>query len=112
MNNRVRVSAALLSVVTIAACFGIYSKDRVEAATRPQEPQKSSVPSQQPAANGTQPESADPESVYGPSFAFLAWNLFLRAMAPVNGSLTIETWTEQCQLNPNMVGCPSPAILA
>ncbi len=50
--------------------------------------------------------------MYGPSFAFLAWNLFLQAMAPANGSLTIETWTEQCQLSPNMVGCPSAASMA
>jgi hypothetical protein len=112
MKNRIRLSAALLSIVAIAVCFGIDSKDRVEAATRPQEPEKSSTPSQQPAVNGAQPDSAEPESVYGPSFAFLAWNLFLRVMAPANGSLTIETWTEQCQLSPNMVGCPSAVSMA
>jgi hypothetical protein len=33
-------------------------------------------------------------------------------MAPANGSLTFETWTEQCQLSPNMVGCPSAASIA
>ena len=112
MKSRIRLSAALLSIAAIAACFGVYSKDRVEAATRPQEPEKSSTSYQQPAVKGAQPDSAEPESVYGPSFAFLAWNLFLQAMAPANGSLTIETWTEQCQLSPNMVGCPSAASMA
>src|ERR1700729_2554757 len=87
MKNRIRSSAALLLIAALAACFGIYSRDRVEAATRPQQPEKSSTPYQQPAVNGAQPDSAEPESVYGPSFAFLAWNLFVRAMAPANGSL-------------------------
>ncbi|MBV9081259.1 MAG: hypothetical protein JOZ62_01185, partial [Acidobacteriaceae bacterium] len=84
MRKRLRPSAALLSIVAAAALFGIQSKDRAEAATGPQEP----------------------ENLYGPSFAYLAWNLFLDAMTPTNGSLTFETWTEQCQLNPNMMGCP------
>ena len=112
MKNRIRLSAALLSIAAIGACFGIHSKDRVEAATRPQEPEISSTSSQQPAVNGARSDSAEPESVYGPSFAFLAWNLFLQAMAPANGSLTIETWTEQCQLSSDMVGCPSAASMA
>ena len=59
-----------------------------------------------------EPASADPESLYGPSFAFLAWNLFLQAVAPTNGSLTFETWTEQCELSAGMVGCPSAASMA
>ncbi len=113
MKNRIRLSAALLSIVAVAACFGVYSKDRVEAATRPQEPEKSATASQQPAVNiSAQPASGEPESQYGPSFAYLAWSLFLQAMAPANGSLTFETWTEQCQLNPNMIGCPSAASVA
>jgi hypothetical protein len=90
MKSRFRLSAAWLSIVAVAACFGVYSKGRAEAATPQQEP----------------------ENLYGPSFAYLAWNLFLSAMAPANGSLTFETWTEQCQLSPDMVGCPSAASLA
>jgi hypothetical protein len=113
MKNRTRLSAALLSIVAIAACFAIYSKDRVEAAPRPQESRRSTATSQQPAANiSAEPGSADPESLYGPSFAFLAWNLFLQAVAPANGSLTFETWTEQCELSAGMVGCPSAASMA
>jgi hypothetical protein len=113
MKNRTRLSAALLLIVAVAGRFGVYSKDRVEAATRPQEPEKSAAASQQPAGKmSAEPASAEPESVYGPSFAFLAWNLFLQAMAPANGSLTFETWTEQCQLSPNMAGCPSAASMA
>jgi hypothetical protein len=34
-------------------------------------------------------------------------------MAPTtNSSLTVEAWPEQCQLNPNAIGCPSAAIMA
>lgn len=50
--------------------------------------------------------------MYGPSFAYLAWDLFVKATTPVDGSLTFETWTEQCQLSPNMSGCPSAAAAA
>ena len=113
MKNRIRLSAALLSIVAVAVCFSVYSKDRVEAAPRPQEPEKSATASQQPPVNiSAQLASGEPESQYGPSFAYLAWSLFLQAMAPANGSLTFETWTEQCQLNPNMFGCPSAASVA
>jgi hypothetical protein len=112
MKNRTRLTAALLSIVAIVACFCFYSKDRAEAATRPQEPAKSSAASQQPAANSTDPASAEPEALYGPSFAYLAWNLFLQAMAPTNGSPTFESWTERCDLTAGMVGCPSAASVA
>jgi hypothetical protein len=113
MKNRIPLSVALLSIVAVAVCFSIYSKDRVEAAARPQEPEKSASASQHPAANiAPQAASTGPESQYGPSFAYLAWSLFLQAMAPADGSLTLETWTEQCELNPNMIGCPGAATVA
>ena len=113
MKNCTRPFAALLSIVAIAACFGIYSKKPVEAALRPQETEKSAASSQKPAVStSVQPASADPESQYGPSFAYLAWSLFLQAMAPANGSLTFETWTEQCELSRGVVGCPSAASMA
>lgn len=113
MRNCTRLSTGLLSIVAVAACLGLYSIDRAQAATRPQESGKSVPASQQPAANmSAQPASGDPENQYGPSFAYLAWNLFLKAMAPTNGSLTFETWTEQCQLSPDMFGCPSAASVA
>ena len=113
MKNRIRLSAALLSIVAIAACFGTYSKERVEAAARPQEPEKSAAVSPQSAASMSQAASGEPESLYGPSFAFLAWNLFLQAMVPANsGAPTFETWTEQCELSPDMVGCPSAVSAA
>lgn len=113
MQNRTRLFAAVLSLVAIAACFAVYSKNPVEAAPRQQEPEKPITASQQQAVNvSAQPASAEPESQYGPSFAYLAWSLFLQAMAPANGSLTFESWTEQCELSPNMVGCPSAASVA
>jgi hypothetical protein len=113
MKNRIPLSVALLSIVAVAVCFSIYSKDRVEAAARLQEPEKSASASQHPAANiAPQAASTGPESQYGPSFAYLAWSLFLQAMAPADGSLTLETWTEQCELNPNMIGCPGAATVA
>ena len=45
------------------------------------------------------------------SEAQFAWWLFVQAVQPVNGSLAFETWTEQCQLNPAMVGCPAPSAM-
>ena len=112
MKNRIRFSAALLSLVAVATCFGVYSKDRAEAATGPEEPQKSTAAYQQPAVN-TSAQPASEDAFYGPSFASLAWGLFLQAMAPTtNSSLTVEAWPEQCQLNPNAIGCPSAAIMA
>lgn len=112
MKDRMRVSAALLSLVAVATCFGVYSKNRAEAATQSQEPQKSTAAYQQPSVNtDAQPVSQD--AFYGPSFASLAWGLFLEAMAPaINGSLTVETWPEQCQLNPDAIGCPGAASVA
>jgi len=112
MKNRMRLSAALLALVAVATCFGVYSRERAEAASRPLEPQKPAAAYQQPVANmSAQPASED--AFYGPSFDSLAWGLFLEALAPAsNGSLTVETWTEQCQLNPNAIGCPSMASVA
>lgn len=107
MRNCLKLSAALLSIVAVAACFGVYSKGYAEAATRPQEPGKSVAAPQQPAVNMSAEASREPDNLYGPSFAYIAWSLFLEAMAPAGGSLTFETWTEQCQLNSDMVGCPS-----
>jgi hypothetical protein len=112
MKNSVRLSAALLSLVAVATCFGVYSKDRAEAATQPQESQKSTAAYQQPAVNMSAPPASE-DAFYGPSFDWLAWALFLEAMAPAtDGSLTVETWPEQCQLNPNAIGCPSAASVA
>jgi hypothetical protein len=110
MTNLIRLSATLLLIVFVAACFGAYSIDRAEAAPLPQKPEKSAAASQKPAVDSSaQPDSGEDDPMYGPSFAYLAWDLFVKAMTPTNGSLTFETWTEQCQLSPNMVGCPSAA---
>jgi hypothetical protein len=46
------------------------------------------------------------------SEAQFAWLLFMQAVQPTNGMLAFETWTEQCQLNPSMAGCPSPSATA
>lgn len=109
MKPRMRLSAALFSIVAVAVCFGFYSRDRAEATTPPQK--KPAVASQQREVEmGSMPGSDD--SLYGPSFASLAWGLFLEAMTPTDGSLTFESWTEQCQLNPHMTGCPSEARMA
>ena len=67
------------------------------------------------AAGGAEPPAA-PEQAVRPvvgnaeSEAQFVWNLFAQAMKPVSGgSLTFETWTEQCQLNPKLAGCPTGA---
>jgi hypothetical protein len=46
------------------------------------------------------------------SEAQFAWLLFMHAVQPAGGLLGFETWTEQCQLNPQMVGCPPPSAVA
>lgn len=46
------------------------------------------------------------------SEAQFAWLLFVYALQPANGTLMFETWTEQCQLNPAMLGCPPPTTTA
>ena len=110
MKGRFRFSAALLSIVAIAACFGVYSRESAEAATPLQDAAKSAPAGQHSGVEGNaQAGSSVPDNAYGPSFAYIAWSLFLQAMAPANGSLTFETWTEQCQLSPDMAGCPSAA---
>jgi hypothetical protein len=112
MKNRIRFSAALLSLAVVAICFGVYSKDRAEAASQPQGPQGSTAAYQQPAVNMSAPPASE-DAFYGPSFDWLAWALFLEATAPTSkGSLTVESWTEQCELNPNAIGCPSAARVA
>ncbi len=111
MKNRIRLSATLLSIMALAVWFGSPSRNTAEAANRPQKSKKSAASSQQHAADTGALPGAD-ESLYGPSFSSLAWGLFMEAMAPAgDGTLTFETWTEECQLNPNMVGCPSAASL-
>jgi len=113
MKHRIRLSAALLSIVAVTACFSVYSKDRAEAATRPQESRKSAAPSPPPETNmSALPGSDQVDSLYGPSFAYLAWNLFLQVMTPTNGAPTFESWTEQCELNPHAIGCPASARVA
>ncbi|MGH9607041.1 MAG: hypothetical protein ACRD3N_15240 [Terracidiphilus sp.] len=111
MKSRIRLSAALLSLAAVATCFGIYSKNRAEAASRPQEPQKYTAASPQPAVRSSATPASE-DAFYGPSFDSLAWALFLEAMAPANGHLTVEAWPEECRLNPRAIGCPSAAIVA
>ncbi len=112
MKNRMRLSAALLSLVAVATCFGVYSKDGAEAATQPQESQKSTAPYQRPADNMSA-QQASQDAFYGPSFDTLAMGLFCEAMAPAtDSSLTVEAWPEQCQLNPDAIGCPGTESMA
>jgi hypothetical protein len=111
MKNLVRLSAALLSILAVVAGFGFYSQESAEAAPPPQKSKKSAAATQQPKGDMGSLPGAD-DSLYGPSFSSLAWGLFMEAMTPTeDGSLTFEGWTEECQLNPNMVGCPSAASL-
>jgi hypothetical protein len=112
MKNRISRSMALLSLAAVAIYFGVYSKNRVEAASRPQETQKSTAVYQRPDPDMSGP-TASQDAFYGPNFDSLAWALFLEVTAPAaNGSLTVETWQEQCQLNPDAIGCPSAASVA
>jgi hypothetical protein len=113
VKNHIGPSAALFSIVAVAVGFGVCSKDRVEATTLPQEPDRSAAVSGLPVVNSSaQADPGEGDALYGPSFASVAWTLFLDAMTPTNGSPTFESWTEQCQLNPEMIGCPSAASMA
>lgn len=113
MKHRISVSAALLSLVAAAAVFGVYSRDRAEAATGPQEALPSLATPAQAAGNpAAQSTSGEGVNQYDPSYSWLAWQLFLKVMAPTNGSLTFETWTEECQLSTDMVGCPGASTMA
>jgi hypothetical protein len=97
MKNRSKISVALLSILAVAACLNFYP-DHAEAASRQPEAKMNA----KPASGDTAGE------------ARFAWSLFLQAMRPVNGPngpLAFENWTEQCQLNPNMIGCPSQSGL-
>ncbi len=105
-----RLSAALLSLVVVAGGFCVYTRGRAEAAVRPQEPRKYTAASQQPAGNSGA-SAAWADAFYGPNFDSLAWGLFLEAMRPATGHLTVEAWPEECQLNPHAIGCPSAAIM-
>lgn len=87
MRGLIRLLAALAPIAIVAAGM-ISSEARVRAAQQP---------------------AAEPESHYGPSFEYLAWQLFLEVMTPSDGSPTFEGWTEQCQLSAGVAGCPEPA---
>ena len=87
MNKRV-LTAALLSLLPAYATWGANP------------PEKGDVSARLTTAN---------DSV---AAARYAWFMFTEAMKPVNGGLNFESWSEQCQLNPSLAGCPSPAALA
>lgn len=44
--------------------------------------------------------------------AQFAWLLFVQATRPSGNLLMFETWAEQCQINPLMIGCPPPTAAA
>lgn len=81
MNKCVRLIVVLLSI------FSITSSAAAQAAEK-----------------AARPTAGNAESV-----AAYAWFLFVEAVKPANGSLTFETWTEQCQLSPGLFGCPTPS---
>ncbi len=57
-------------------------------------------------------EVARPSATDSTAAAHYAWYLFVQAVQPVNGTLTFETWKEQCQVNPLAIGCPPPTATA
>jgi len=86
MNKLAQLSAIVLLVLSLSA-----------TAAEPAEKQQAIT---RPTANDVTGQAA------------YAWFLFVQAMTPSNGSLTFETWNEQCQLNPAMAGCPPPSTAA
>jgi hypothetical protein len=94
------VLVAVLSLFAITAC-------RKEDSSQTTSEKPAAVP-----AVSTESLSARPAAGDGVGQARFAWYLFIQAMSPANGPngpLAFENWTEQCSLNPNMIGCPPPA---
>lgn len=89
MNQRVLLAAVLAAM--LPAAWGAEPETKTVGGERP----------------GGKPILGDPVSE-----AQFAWNLFVQAVSPSGSSLTFENWTEQCQLNPAMIGCPSAAPAA
>ena len=86
-----------------AAAFSLLGAGAVLTVSSAQAPPSAADLSARPAANDTA------------AAARFAWYLFLVATAPSkgpNGPLAFENWTEQCQLNPNMIGCPPASAAA
>ena len=67
-------------------------------------------PAKQAEPPAKQEEVARPAAGDTDGAAAYAWSLFVQAVRPSGGSLTFETWTEQCQLNPKAANCPSPSL--
>jgi hypothetical protein len=94
---------AVFSFFAVAAALNVYS-DQTASKKNTAKP---TVSKQSLGARPTAAGNSVGEARY-------AWYLFLQAMAPANGPsgpLTFESWTEQCQLNPNMITCPPPATV-
>lgn len=90
---------AVFSLFAIIAC-------RNEAPT-PKTPEKPPEPTASAPDLSARPAAGDSAGQ-----ARFAWYLFIQAMTPStgpNGPLAFENWTEQCSLNPNMIGCPPPS---
>ncbi len=98
MRKRWKLSLALLSILALGLSVNLYS---------------ATGSAKSPAAKQLADLSAKPAAGDAAAAARFAWYLFLEATKPTaDGSLTFETWTEQCQLNPAMFGCPSASSLA
>lgn len=95
MSKRIGLAALLLSILSSAPVHG---------ADPPKEPAKAAAPEKTAeTVNGiARPAIGNPVSE-----AQFVWYLFVDAVRPAGGSLTFENWTEQCQLNPKLLGCPS-----
>ncbi|MGH8656643.1 MAG: hypothetical protein ACREYE_32645 [Gammaproteobacteria bacterium] len=105
MKHRVLATAAALSILAVAVALNVYSDQSPGAAS--QKPAAKQAASAQPGTDLSARPTAAGDTVGEARFA---WYLFLQAMAPANGPigpLAFETWTEQCQLNPSMIGCPT-----
>lgn len=84
--------------------FMLLSLAATAGAAEPAATESSTKPGAMPA------KSAAPAAGNDEAAAQFAWLLFAHAVAPgAGGSLNFETWTEQCQINPAMAGCPSPS---
>jgi hypothetical protein len=105
MNRHVLVAVlAFLAAVGLTAC-----SEKVTEKPSEKPPEK---PAEKPAAEAAVALNTRPTAGDNVAQARFAWYLFIQAMTPSTGSggpLSFESWTEQCSLNPNMIGCPPAA---
>lgn len=97
MERRVLLGTALAAAVGFILYSGHQLSEGAVAEGKKPAGEAASPAAQQKPAVGDEAEDAH-----------FMWRLFIQAMTPAKGGLNVEGWSEQCDLNPAMIGCLSP----